>query len=141
PTNSLRDASFRPWRARMAANACYYELRRRRSRPAVSLDQPVHPDELPLEIASGEPTPDERAEQHQLARLIQHALSQLPPDQRLAIILCDVQGFDYAEIAQATDASMGTVKSRISRGRSHLRALLRAGGELLPARLRQVSAG
>jgi RNA polymerase sigma-70 factor (ECF subfamily) len=54
-------------------------------------------------------------------------LLRLPEDQRFAVILCDVQGFSYDEIAEATKASLGTVKSRIARGREKLRREL--GGE------------
>jgi RNA polymerase sigma factor (sigma-70 family) len=69
----------------------------------------------------------------------QAALSALPPDQRLAVILCDVQDLDYAEIAQVMRVSLGTVKSRINRARSKLRTLLLARTELLPSRFRQSS--
>jgi RNA polymerase sigma-70 factor (ECF subfamily) len=61
----------------------------------------------------------------------------LPADQRLAIVLCDVQGMDYQEIAVAMGCSLGTVKSRINRARGKLRAILLTNGELLPDRFRQ----
>jgi len=84
-----------------------------------------------------QPVPDEHMERKELAQALQEALSRLPADQRLAIVLADVQGLDYSEIAVAMDCSLGTVKSRISRGRLQLRIILRARGELLPSRLRQ----
>jgi DNA-directed RNA polymerase specialized sigma24 family protein len=61
-----------------------------------------------------------------------------PDDQRFAIVLCDVQDMDYAEIAVVMNCSLGTVKSRINRARGKLRTLLLAqSGELLPDRFRQ----
>ncbi|TMB98907.1 MAG: sigma-70 family RNA polymerase sigma factor [Chloroflexi bacterium] len=139
--NSFRGGSFRAWLFRIAANACYDEIRRRRSRRTRSLDEPRDDDTRPIDVADPAPALDERAEAAELGAFIQDALSRLPSDQRLAVILCDVQGLDYAEIAEATAASLGTVKSRISRGRANLRVLLRAGGELLPTRFRQASEG
>jgi RNA polymerase sigma-70 factor (ECF subfamily) len=67
---------------------------------------------------------------------IERALATLPEEQRLALLLCDVEGFDYAEIAEVMKSSLGTVKSRIFRARAHLREALLKEPELLPARFR-----
>ena len=137
----FRRGNFRAWLLRIAANACYDELRRRRSRPQVPLEAPAGDDRPAAEL----PAPDEplaqRAERRELARCIQEGLTTLPPDQRLAVILRDVRGLAYEEIAEASGASLGTVKSRISRGRAALRDFLLARGELLPSRFRPSSEG
>ncbi len=136
-----RQGAFRAWLLRIAANACYDELRRRRARPTLSLDAPTPPGGHPLDIADAGAPLDEHAQRLELARCLQDALAVLPPDQRLAVILCDVQGLSYEEIAQATGISLGTVKSRISRARARLRDLLLAHRELLPAPFRPSSEG
>jgi RNA polymerase sigma-70 factor (ECF subfamily) len=139
---SFRGGAFRAWLFRIASNACYDEMRRRRSRPAASLDEPHGEDAHTIDVAATEPTPQDRAEQKELGRLIQWTLSEIHPDQRIALILCDIQGFDYAEIADVLGISLGTVKSRIFRGRLQMRqVLLEQGGELLPDRFRQTSEG
>ena len=135
----FRGSSFRAWLFRIAANACHDEQRRRSSRPALSLDAPQGEGQLPIDVADPSLSLDAHLQQLELGRVLQDALAGLPGDQRLAIVLCDVQGFDYAEIAEAMGVGLGTVKSRISRARARLRALLAAQGELLPARFRQTS--
>jgi RNA polymerase sigma-70 factor (ECF subfamily) len=65
---------------------------------------------------------------------------ELPPEQRLALILCDVQSMPYDEIARVMDTSVGTVKSRIARGRGHLRRILLQSGELSESKWRPGSA-
>lgn len=135
----FRGGSFRSWVFGIAANACYDEMRRRRARPSASLDEPRGEDEAPIDVAAAGPTLDDEMERRELWALLQRSLLALPPDQRLAIVLCDVQGMDYAEIAVVAGASLGTVKSRISRGRARLRELLQRSGEPLPARFRQTS--
>ena len=72
----------------------------------------------------------------ELASMIQVAIGQLPEDQRTALILSDVEGMDYEEIADAMGTALGTVKSRLSRARAKMRDLLLAQGELLPAQYR-----
>jgi len=139
--NSFRGGSFRAWLFRIGANACYDEMRRRRARPAVSLDEPHGQESQPIDVPDSAPVPHEYMERKELAEALQEALTRLPADQRLAIVLADVQGLEYSEIAVAMECSLGTVKSRISRGRRQLRIILRARGELLPSRLRQVSEG
>ncbi len=134
-----RSAGFRAWLFRIGVNACYDELRRRRSRPATSLDEPRGESGRVRDIENRGPALDEIAQTAELGRAIQEALSALPSDQRLAIVLCDVQGLDYAEIAQVMGVSLGTVKSRINRARSRLRVFLLSRGELLPSRFRQTS--
>jgi RNA polymerase sigma-70 factor (ECF subfamily) len=133
----FRGEAFRPWLFRIAVNACYDELRRRRSRPAVSLDEPRGEGGLPIDVPSRSETPESGAERLELADALREALAALPHDQRLVVILRDVQGLEYAEIAQVTGTSLGTVKSRLNRARRRLCSLLRARGELLPARFRQ----
>ena len=127
--SGLRGEQFRPWLLRIASNACRDELRRRVRRPANSLELaqeagvPDPPDT--------EPTPEADLMQGELRQQIETALASLPAEQRIAVVLCDVDGLDYSEIAAAMRTSMGTVKSRIARGRARLRTLLSSRRELL----------
>ena len=130
----LRGDALRPWLLRIAANACRDELRRRSRRPSSSLDVALE-EGLP-EPAHPAPSPEASALQGELRGRLEAALRTLPAEQRLALVLCDVQGLDYAEIAIVMKTSLGTVKSRIARGRGRLRQALLAERELLPSRFR-----
>jgi RNA polymerase sigma-70 factor (ECF subfamily) len=123
---SFRGEIFRPWMMRIAANACTDELRRRQRRPTMSLDAPAPGTEEPIDVADGKAGPESEAIRSEQQTVIQRALLTLPADQRAAVVLCDVQGFAYEEIALAMKVSVGTVKSRISRGRDKLRRELLA---------------
>ena len=128
----MRGTNLRSWLLRIAANACIDELRRRRRQPQLSLEVPA-PDaeeQRPLEVADPADGPERLALRGELCEALQAELLRLPADQRLAVVLCDVEGLSYEEIAASTGSSIGTVKSRISRGRSRLREALRAQPEL-----------
>jgi RNA polymerase sigma-70 factor (ECF subfamily) len=125
----FRGGGFRPWIMRIAANACTDELRRRGRRPAVSLDAPAPGSDDPLDVADAGPGPEAEALRHEQRDAVQAALLLLPADQRLAVVMCDIQGFTYEEISGAMRSSIGTVKSRIARGREKLRRELRPGAE------------
>src|SRR5262245_51531923 len=139
---SFRGGSFRSWMLRIATNTCYDALRARKRRPAVSLDLETDDENesSPLQIADSAESPDDFALRRELAAAIQHGLTILPDEQRIVLILSDIQGLAYEEIAQITASNLGTVKSRLSRGRARLREVLKAG-ELLPARYRHESEG
>ena len=81
-------------------------------------------------------TPEEHLVRQELGQILQKAIESLPRHQRAALVLADVQGMNYEEVAQAMNTSLGTVKSRISRGRSKVRDYLRAHRELLPVDVR-----
>jgi RNA polymerase sigma-70 factor (ECF subfamily) len=137
---SFRGGSFRSWMLRIATNTCYDVLRARKRRPTTSLDvdSDSEDDGSPLQIADTAESPDDFALRRELAVAIQRGLADLPEEQRLILILSDIQGLAYEEIAEVTGANLGTVKSRLSRGRARLRDILKAG-ELLPARYRHES--
>ena len=137
---SFRGGSFRSWMLRIATNTCYDVLRVRKRRPSVSLDIEAddESDSSPLQIADTAESPDDFAQRRELAAAIQQGLTALPDEQRIVLILSDIQGLAYEEIAQITNSNLGTVKSRLSRGRARLRDVLKAG-ELLPARYRHES--
>jgi RNA polymerase sigma-70 factor (ECF subfamily) len=137
---SFRGGSFRSWMLRIATNTCYDVLRARKRRPTTSLDleTDAEDDGSPLQIADSAESPDDFALRRELAAAIQHGLATLPEEQRLILILSDIQGLAYEEIAEITSTNLGTVKSRLSRGRARLRDVLKAG-ELLPARYRHES--
>jgi len=130
----LRGAAFKPWLLRIVTNACYDQLRRRKRRPAESLDDMLEadPDHNPL-LRDPAPLPEQHALRHELEDTIMAGIRTLPDDQRVTLVLADVQGFDYQEIAAITSTSLGTVKSRLSRARAKLRDYLVAHGELIPA--------
>jgi RNA polymerase sigma-70 factor (ECF subfamily) len=132
---SFRGEAFRPWLLRIAANLCRDELRRRGRRPSSSLDSALEAG-VP-EPQDDDPAPEQMTLNAELRSQLQAALAQLPEDQRTAVVLCDVEGLDYTEIASVMNTSLGTVKSRIARGRLKLRELLKLEPELLTGRGRQ----
>jgi len=121
----FKGGSFRGWLMRIAANASTDEIRRRARRPALSLDAPTPGAEDRIDVPDAREGPETTALRREHQALLQAALLALPADQRLAVILCDIQGYAYEEIAAAMRVSIGTVKSRISRGRDKLRHELR----------------
>ncbi|HET9345559.1 MAG TPA: sigma-70 family RNA polymerase sigma factor [Candidatus Limnocylindrales bacterium] len=116
---NFRGGSVKSWLNRIAVNAAMDTQRARKRRPV----QP-YPE---LEDESWQPPADEAADPVTTAltterhRALSAALSTITDDQRTAIVLFDVEGYDYAEIAEMTGVSLGTVKSRIHRGRLALR--------------------
>jgi RNA polymerase sigma-70 factor, ECF subfamily len=122
------DGSFRAWLMRIVTNTCYDHLRsRRRQRQHVgTLDDLRAQEESKSALHDRRTGPVESAEGQELRRVIRQGLTALRPDQRTVVILYDLEGFSYEEIARATAAPIGTVKSRLSRGRAHLRDYLRS---------------
>ncbi|MBM3941426.1 MAG: sigma-70 family RNA polymerase sigma factor [SAR202 cluster bacterium] len=139
--SQFRGQNIKAWIMRIVANHCRDILRSRRARPTVSLDPlPSGPDDVTpsaAEIPSAQESPEDHAERQELRRAIEAGLAALPAEQKMALVLVDVQGFSYDEVALIMDCSLGTVKSRVSRGRGSMRDYLRATGELLPSQFRQ----
>jgi RNA polymerase sigma-70 factor, ECF subfamily len=124
--NTFRGGLVRPWLLRIATNRCYDILRARVRRPADSLD---------AELFESEPTwtsqadavehPESFAARAELSSHLERALAVLSDDQRIVVILSDVHGHPYDEIAEITGVAVGTIKSRLSRARARLRDTLR----------------
>lgn len=132
---SFRGGSFKAWLLRTVTNACYDELRRQKRRPSVPLEPVNEMDdeiESPRWLADSSMGPAEQMEADELEHAVQHCLNQLPEDFRAAVVLADVQGMNYAEVAQILRIPLGTIKSRIARARLRLRECLQGFWELLP---------
>ena len=126
---SFRGGLVRPWLLRIATNRAYDMLRSRARRPATSLDAELFESEPEWTPQSVHEHPEAHAARTELSIHLERALALLPDDQRTAIVLSDVQGYGYEEISQITGVAVGTVKSRISRGRSRLREALQENSE------------
>jgi RNA polymerase sigma-70 factor (ECF subfamily) len=120
---------------RIVTNACYDQLRAKKRRPTTSLDENPDPDREEWNTDPGE-RPEAFVVRQELGQLIQRGLETLPLEQRTVVVLSDIQGMSYNEIAQAMSTSLGTVKSRLNRGRRKLRDYLIEHVEHLPARYR-----
>ena len=126
--SKYRGGIFRSWILRITANASYDILRRAQRRPTTTLpDVEEGEAELP-DVRAVDPAVE--ASRSELRRHLDAALRRLPEDQRTAVVLCDVYGMDYQEVADATESALGTVKSRIHRGRLRLREMLADEREL-----------
>ncbi|MFN2104664.1 MAG: RNA polymerase sigma factor [Candidatus Promineifilaceae bacterium] len=134
--NSFRGGSFKSWLMRIATNACYDELRRRKRRPQTSLDNLMDENESFAYLRSAVDGPEVAQQRLEVMHAIEDCLRTLPDDQRITAVLCDVEGYDYQEIAGITGVSLGTVKSRMSRARARLRDCLQGVKELLPTSYR-----
>ena len=108
-------------------NTCLDELRRRKARRSTSLDTLLDSGWSPADETD---TPERHAIQSEQRRTLERAIAELPEDMRAAVVLRDIQGLAYDEIASALNVNVGTVKSRISRGRERLREKLSAHPEL-----------
>lgn len=135
--DQYRGGSFKAWLMRIVTNTCYDQLRAKKRHPTASLEALLVVDPAPEpSFVNRAESPEAYAERQDLSRAIQAGINDLPKDQRIALSMCDVAGMSYQEIADATQASLGTVKSRISRARAKLRDYLLAQQELLPAKYR-----
>lgn len=123
---SFRGESIRSWLMRIATNSCLDLIRQRTRQAADSLDaQLVEPTPI-WSSQSHEFSPEQNSENAELSDRLELALSLLPEEQRMALLMSDVLGYDYHEIAELTGSAMGTIKSRISRARARLRTELLA---------------
>jgi RNA polymerase sigma-70 factor (ECF subfamily) len=110
--------SFEGWLWRITRNAFLDEVRRKKRRPTAPLPED---DRTPL---GSSPPPEDVLAESRLPEHLQQALLALPFDFREAVVMCDVAGLAYEEIAAATGVPVGTVRSRIHRGRKMLKGML-----------------
>lgn len=118
---------FRGWLSRITTNLFYDELRKRkRVRRPLSLDAPrmYGDDELDWDVPADTPGPDEDLETREFYDRLHDAIADLPEVFRTTIVLREIEGLPYEEIAEMTGVSLGTVKSRIARARQRLQAQL-----------------
>jgi RNA polymerase sigma-70 factor (ECF subfamily) len=117
--HAFRGGSVRSWLSRIAINAAMDQQRLKKRRP--SQPYPELEDESWQPPAGDDADPVRTAMEGERTSVLRRALAAITPDQRQAIVMYDVEGYDYAEIAEITGVSLGTVKSRIHRGRLALR--------------------
>ncbi|WP_035859691.1 RNA polymerase sigma factor SigM [Cryptosporangium arvum] len=109
------DAAVTTWLHRIVVNSCLDRIRRRQARPTVP---------LPEDDGRAPAAPNDPIAARETALDVQAALAELPVEQRVALILVDVQGHPVADVAEMLDVAVGTVKSRCARGRARLAAML-----------------
>jgi RNA polymerase sigma-70 factor (ECF subfamily) len=124
------EADLKTWLFRIAINNAKNRFRwwkRRKREKTVSLDAPVGASETPLSetFSSDFSSPEENVLQKEREKVLSRALNSLPEIFREAVILCDIEGLSYEEIAATLEINPGTVKSRIARGREELRKKLK----------------
>lgn len=117
---TYKPGNFEGWLSRITTNVFLDRVRKQKRRPTVPL-----PDE-PDRVIAGSPDVFTESAARNLPDYLQQLLSELPPQYRVAVVLADVVGFSYEEIAELLDVPIGTVRSRIHRGRGRLREALAA---------------
>jgi len=132
---TLRDAPFKSWLFQIGANLCYVHFRRGK-RYGVMPDEDQTSNQTSIVVGLGIATPDpqERAEANERTRLVRDSIQALDHDMRIAIILRDVNGMAYDEIAAVLRVPLGTVKSRIARARAQVQEQLQRHPDFFPTR-------
>ena len=126
------EAGFGSWLYRMTANLCIDFLRKKKRQGGqiISLDAEEE-DRRPTELPDLRYEPQNALEKKELQKKVHAGLERLPHEQKLILVLRDVEGFSYQEISDALKIELGTVKSRIYRARAHLARLLTEDGNFL----------
>jgi len=130
--NFKEQSSFSTWVYRITTNVCLDEIRKKKNKKVISLDEEIHMDDgdMKRQIMSDDIQPDAAAELGELRAFVSDAINSLPEEQRLVITLRDIQGLSYEEISSVLDCPSGTVKSRINRARQALKNVLSTRREL-----------
>lgn len=123
-------STFTTWLYRIAVNTCKNKLTSigyKYSKKMIRLDKPIQTREgsCLIEIVDGSPSPVKELEIKEKGQLIQKAIDSLPEEQKTVVVLRDIEGLSYEEIANITGHNPGTVKSKLARARRHLREKLR----------------
>ncbi len=125
------DCSFSTWLFRVTVNTARDAIRSSSRKPVVSLTRQENEDEEPeiwdVPVTSGDELPEEAAERRETIEAVRRAVESLPDEQRQAIVLRDIHELPYSEIASILGVEVGTIKSRINRGRANLKKILITG--------------
>ena len=129
------DCTFSTWLFRIAVNCAKDAVRSAARRPASSLSFAGEEDEdgaaeWDIPVTSGDTIPEEAAERRELILAVRRAMESLPEDQRQVVVMRDLHGLAYQEIADTLGIELGTVKSRLNRGRANLKTILENGNFL-----------
>lgn len=134
---TYQGGNFKAWLMRIATNTCYDHLRYEKRRPATALEDLTSEDfDDGPPIPDQSPSPEDQVLTAELSQLIQDCIKDLQEEHRVTLVMSDIEGFSYQEIADVTGVQLGTVKSRLSRARANLRGCLQALQELLPSAYR-----
>lgn len=119
------NSNFSTWLYRIVMNTCKDELKKRKE-VILSLDKEIETNDgrISREIGDDRLNPSKIVERNEVSKMVQEAISALSDSNRMVIVLRDIQGLSYEEISQVIKEPIGTVKSRINRGRSQLKKLL-----------------
>lgn len=119
------DSSFSTWLYRIVMNTCKDALRKKKA-VVISLDKPIHTTEgeMQMEFEDDQPTPEEKLVTKETQKMVHDALQKVNEVNRVVLVLRDIKGFSYQEISDIVDVPVGTIKSRINRGRQELKKIL-----------------
>jgi len=125
------ESSFSTWLYRLVSNACV-DLLRREGRHQSAAGPSLNDEEADLDVADTAPSPQSLAERAELKEQIEAGLAALPDDYRAVLVLREIHQRSYQEISEILSLDLGTVKSRINRGRKQLRKFLLESGNFSP---------
>lgn len=127
------EASFQSWMYRLVTNVCMDELRRRGRAKTVSIEELMESKKglMMRREASGSRLPEDVVIRRELQREVQNVLTSLSDEHRIIVVMRDIQGYSYEEMAEILQCSLGTVKSRLNRARHVLKEKLLARREML----------
>lgn len=130
--NFKEQSLFSTWLYRIATNTCLDELRKNKNKNIIYIDQDIklEDSDIKRQVVDDNPTPDIIYEKNETSKLVNEAINKLSSEHKAAVVLRDIQGFSYEEIAKILNCPVGTIKSRINRGRKSLRELLENKREL-----------